>query len=144
VGFAVPINTAKRSMEQLIATGQVRYAWLGVSTQTVTPSLARRFDLPADEGAAVQCVVEESPAAAGGLRGGSAEQVFEGISFRAGGDVIVAVGGRPVRTSEDVGRTVSLELLPGQTTVLTVLRDSRRLEVEVTLGEREPDDRACS
>ena len=146
VGFAVPINTAKRSMEQLIETGRVRYAWLGVSTQTATPSLARRFSLPADEGAAIQCVVEESPAAAAGLRGGSAEEVFEGISFRPGGDVIVAVGGQPIRTSEDVGRTVSLGLLPGQKTLLTVLRGSQRLEVEVTLGERtpSPDDRNCS
>ena len=146
VGFAVPINTAKRAMEQLIATGRVRYAWLGVSTQTVTPSLARRFDLPAEEGAAIQCVVEESPAAAARLRSGSGEQVFEGISFWPGGDLIVAVDGKPIRTSEDVGRTVSLGLLPGQKTLLTILRGSERLEVEVTVGERtpSPDDRNCS
>jgi S1-C subfamily serine protease len=146
VGFAVPINTARRSMEQLIASGRVRYAWLGVSTQTVTPSLARRFGLRADEGAAIQCVVEDSPAAAAGLRGGAGEQLFEGVSFWPGGDVVVAVGGTPIRTSEDVGRTVSLGLLPGQKTNLIVLRGSQRLEVEVTLGERTPtpDDRACS
>lgn len=146
VGFAVPINTAKRAMDQLIATGSVRYAWLGVSTQTVTASLARRFGLPAGGGAAVQCVVEDSPAARAGLHGGGREEVFEGISFRPGGDVVVAVDGMSIHTSEDVARTVSLRLLPGQETVLTVWRGDERLDVELTLGERTPgpDDRDCT
>ena len=58
MGFAIPINSAKRSMEQLIENGRVRYAWLGVETQTLTPRLAERFDYTVDRGAAVQTVVE--------------------------------------------------------------------------------------
>jgi S1-C subfamily serine protease len=136
VGFAVPINSAKRSMEQLIATGRVRYAWLGIETQTVTPRLAERFDFGAERGAAVQTVVEDSPADRAGLRGGGSEREFAGITFRPGGDLIVAIDGTPVETAEDVVRAVTERLLPGQTTELTVFRGGERTVVRVVLGER--------
>ena len=135
VGFAVPINSARRSMEQLIATGEVRYAWVGVSTQTVTPSMAEELGLDAPRGAAIQRVVEESPAEAAELRGGAQEQEYEGIQIRTGGDIIVAIDGRDVGTAEDVVREVS-ELLPGERVVFTVVRDGERVDVAVELGER--------
>ena len=72
VGFAIPINAAKRSMEQLIQTGEVRYAWLGVTTQTVTPRIAERFGFAETSGAAVQSVAGGSPADRAGLVGGGA------------------------------------------------------------------------
>ena len=136
VGFAVPINSAKRSMEQLIDSGRVRYAWLGVSTQTVTPKLADHFDFAADRGAAVQTVVDGGPAAKAGLHGGGREQDFRGILFRPGGDLIVAIDGQRVATAEDVVRVITEQLFPGQTTRLTVLRGSERLVIPVVLGER--------
>jgi 2-alkenal reductase len=136
VGFAVPINSAKRSMSQLIQNGRVRYAWLGVSTQTVTPKLAKHFGFAADHGAAVQTVVGGSPAANAGLRGGSREQSYTGITFRPGGDLIVAIDGRSVERAEDVVRAVTERLFPGQTTRLTILRGSKRLEIDVVLGDR--------
>jgi S1-C subfamily serine protease len=146
VGFAVPINTARRSMQQLIATGKVRYAWVGVSTQTLTPSLARHFDLPAERGAVIQCVVEGSPAQNAGLRGGEREEEFEGVFFRPGGDLIVAINDEPVQTSEDVVRAISQQLLPGDSARVTVLRDGERRVFELTLGARSPtpDERECS
>ena len=136
VGFAVPINSAKRSMEQLIATGRVRYAWLGIETQTVTPRLAERFNFAEERGAAVQTVVADSPAERAGLRGGGAEREFAGIRFRPGGDLIVAIDGTPVQTAEDVVRAVTERLLPGQTTELTVFRGDERRVIRVVLGER--------
>jgi 2-alkenal reductase len=136
VGFAVPINSAKRSMEQLIETGRVRYAWLGVSTQTVTPKLAAHFGLSAPRGAAVQTVIDGSPADKANLRAGGPEEEYTGIRFRPGGDVIVAIDGTPVARAEDVVRAVTERLLPGQTTRLTIVRGDERLAVEVVLGER--------
>jgi S1-C subfamily serine protease len=136
VGFAVPINSAKRSMEQLIASGRVRYAWLGVSTQTLTPKLAQHFGFAANRGAAIQTVVDGSPAAKAGLRGGGDERDFTGIPFRAGGDLIVAIDGRPVERAEDIVRAITEELLPGQTTRLMILRGKERVVVDVVLGER--------
>jgi 2-alkenal reductase len=136
VGFAIPINSAKRSMEQLIATGRVQYAWLGIETQTVTPRLAERFDFAADHGAAVQTVVGGSPAERAGLRGGGSEREFAEITFRPGGDLIIAIDGTPVETAEDVVRAVTERLLPGQTTELTILRGEERRVIRVVLGER--------
>jgi 2-alkenal reductase len=136
VGFAIPINSAKRSMEQLIASGRVRYAWLGIETQTLTPRLAERFDYGADRGAAIQTVVEDSPADRAGLRGGGSEREFAGITFRPGGDLIVAIDGEAVETAEDVVRAITERLLPGQATRLTILRGSERRVIQVMLGER--------
>ena len=136
VGFAVPINAAKRSMRQLIETGRVRYAWLGVTTQTITPRVAEHFDFAAERGAAIQEVVDGSPAARAGLRGGDDEQEWEGQSVRPGGDVVVAVDGRPVKTAEDVVRAITQQSVPGQRRRLTVVRDGERLEIVVVLGER--------
>jgi 2-alkenal reductase len=136
VGFAVPINSAKRSMEQLIENGRVRYAWLGVSTQTVTPILARHFEIAAGHGAAIQTVIDGGPAAKAGLRGGEREEDFRGIPFRGGGDLIVAINGNRVASAEDVVRVVTEQLFPGQTTRLTVLRGGKRLVISVVLGDR--------
>jgi 2-alkenal reductase len=136
VGFAVPINSAKRSMSQLIKNGKVRYAWLGVSTQTVTPKLAAHFGLAAPRGAAIQTLIDESPAANAGLRPGGAEEDYLGIRFRPGGDLIIAIDGTPVESAEDVVRAVTERLRPGQKTRLTILRGKDRMVVEVVLGER--------
>ena len=135
VGFAIPINSAVRSMEQLIETGRVRYAWVGISTQTVTPALARRFGFGADRGAAVQSVVPGSPAADAGFRGGGKEREFGGLTLRPGGDLIVAIDDERVATAEDVVRAVTRRL-PGETARFTVVRGSRRLVVDVVLAER--------
>jgi S1-C subfamily serine protease len=136
VGFAIPINSAKRSMEQLIQTGRVRYAWVGVSTQSVTPTLAERFGLTAEHGAAVQEVVAGSPAEKAGLRGGGEQQAFAGIPFRPGGDVIVSIAGRPIQDAEDLVRAISERFLPGERVRLGVVRGERRLSVEIRLAER--------
>jgi 2-alkenal reductase len=136
VGFAVPINAAKRSMEQLIQTGRVRYAWLGITTQTVTPRMARQFEYGAEKGAAVQEVVDASPAERAGLRGGGEEREYQGELVLVGGDLIVAIDGEPVDSAEDVIRAVTQRLLPGQSTELTILRNGERQTVTVRLGER--------
>jgi S1-C subfamily serine protease len=120
----------------LIDSGRVRYAWLGVSTQTVTPKLADHFDFTADRGAAVQTVVDGGPAAEAGLHGGGREEDFRGILFRPGGDLIVAIDGHRVASAEDVVRVITEQLFPGQRTRLTVLRGSKRLVISVELGER--------
>jgi S1-C subfamily serine protease len=145
VGFAIPINAARRSMEQLIANGEVSYAWLGVTTQTLTPRLAEHFGFPQARGAAIQAVASGGPADRAGLRGGNEEAEFEGLSFCPGGDLIVALDGEPVRTAEDVVRAVNQQRIPGDDIRLTVLRGSERLELTVTLGERpaNPPTLAC-
>ena len=134
VGFAIPINAAVRSMRQLVSIGRVVYAYLGVSTETLTPSIARHLGYETSRGAIVASVREGSPADRAGLRGGS-EEMFNGEPVARGGDVIVAVDGTAVRSADDVVRVVA-DRLPGQTVELTILRDGRRRNVQVRLGTR--------
>lgn len=136
VGFAIPINVARRSMEQLVATGEVRYAWIGVSTRTLTASLAEEAGEEVEHGAAIECVVPGSPAEQAGLRAGDREVTADGLSFLSGGDIVVAIEGEEVATSEDLGRIVATTLLPGDTARFTVVRDGRQVVVPVVLGER--------
>jgi len=138
VGFAIPINSARRSMEQLIATGRVAYAYVGVTTQDVTPALARRYGLAAPRGALIQSVVDDAPAERAGLRGSSDEEVFNGVPISLGGDLIVGFAGRKVERAADIARIVTDSLLPGQTVSVTVLRagKGKRETVRLRLIER--------
>jgi 2-alkenal reductase len=137
VGFAIPINSAKRSLEQLVANGDVSYAYVGVTTMDLTPRVSKRFEVGVDRGAIVTKVRANSPAARVGLRGGSREVEFNGLSFSLGGDVIVAIDGKPIRSADDVVRYVTDELAPGDVAVFTVVRDGERRGVAIRLGERE-------
>jgi S1-C subfamily serine protease len=138
VGFAIPINSARRSMEQLIAKGRVAYAYVGVTTQDVTPALARRYDLGAPRGALIQAVVADGPAARAGLRGSTREQVFNGVPIALGGDLIVGFAGRKVEKAADIARIVTDSLLPGQTVSVAVIRrgTGKKETVRVQLIER--------
>lgn len=135
VGFAIPINAAKRSLQQLVQTGTVQYAYVGVTTSDLTPTLARRFGYPVLRGAVVNIVRPRSPAAKAGIRPATGEEEFNGLNVPVGGDVIVAIDGRVVRSADDVVRLVT-ELTPGEVAVFTVFRDGKRARVAVRLGER--------
>jgi S1-C subfamily serine protease len=136
VGFAIPINAAKRSLEQLAQNRRVVYAYVGVNAQDLTPTIARRFGYNVQRGAVVACVVPEGPGAKAGLHGGSERRQLNGFEFRFGGDVVVAIGNTPVDDADDLVRVVSETLLPGQVARFTVIRDGKRLVVPVELGER--------
>jgi 2-alkenal reductase len=140
VGFAVPINAAERSMRQLVSIGRVVYAYMGVTTETLTPTLARHLGYETTRGAIVSTVREGSPADRAGLRGGTREETFNGQTVARGGDVIVAIDGRVMRSADDVVRLVG-EKLPGEISALTILRNGERKLVRVRLGARpaEPD-----
>jgi S1-C subfamily serine protease len=135
VGFAVPINSARRSMEELIANGSVSYAYVGVETTDLTPAFARQFGYPVNRGAVVTGVVPGSPAAKADLRAGTSQGQALGVAFPRNGDVIVAIDGRPVIGSEDIARIVT-SLTPGQITRFAVERGHSRLELPLRLGER--------
>jgi S1-C subfamily serine protease len=137
VGFAVPINSARRSLAQLAATGRVEYAYVGIHTEDLTAGIARRFGYAATHGALI-VGVDPGPARAAGLRPGTRDVVFEGVDLTVGGDAIVAIDGEPVANAEDVVRIVTERLLPGQTARFTVVRGRQRLVVPVKLAERAP------
>jgi S1-C subfamily serine protease len=143
VGFAVPINAARRSMEQLLATGKVAYAYVGITTADLTPGLARRFGYPVRYGAVITSVQPGSPGERAGLRGGTEQRDFNGLGVTYGGDVLVAIDGRPVRNANDVVRAVAERFSPGQVSTFTIVRDGSRRGVRVVLSTRpqNPDPR---
>ena len=136
VGFAIPINAAKRSFRQLVRNGRVAYAYVGVNAEDLTPTIAKRFGYPVQRGAVIATVVPESPGEDAGLRGGSERRLLNGFPVRLGGDVVVKIGDRDVQSADDLVRVVSERLAPGQVVRFTVLRDGRRMVVPVRLGER--------
>jgi 2-alkenal reductase len=138
VGFAVPINQGMRSMRQLIGTGEVSYPYVGITSDDVTPSVARRLGYEVRRGALIVRVLEDGPADDAGLRGGRGQIEIDGRLVARGGDVIVAIGGREVRSKDDVARLLISRYEPGDSVAFTIVRDNRRESVQVRLAERPP------
>jgi len=135
VGFAVGVDTVERSLDQLRATGRVRYAYLGISSSAIYPQLVEKFRLGTQRGAWVQTVTEGGPADEAGIRAGDERRLFQDQPYQTGGDVIVAVDGTRIRADDDLSDALSGKE-PGDTSELTVIRDGRRKVVAVELGER--------
>jgi S1-C subfamily serine protease len=135
VGFAVPIDAVKRSLDMLRDTGEARYAYLGVSSVELYPQLVERFGLEVDSGAWVQTVNPGGPAERAGIRGGGSPVVFQARTFRSGGDVITKVAGKPIESSADLADLIA-DFRPGDEVPLEVHRDGEAREIEVRLGER--------
>jgi 2-alkenal reductase len=135
VGFAVPIDLAKRSLQQLVEHGHVSYGWMGVRLSTITPAIADRFGLSVRQGALIVEVTSGGPADHAGLRVGGDVQPFQDGTIRPGGDVIVSEDGHPVTSSDQFVRLVA-EASPGQVLHLRVARGHNVRNVNVTLGVR--------
>ena len=135
IGFAVPIDTAREIAQQLIESGEVKHAFLGITGADLEPDVAEALNLEAGSGALVQDVVPGSPADEAGIQAGDAVVTVDGRRIRAGGDLIVAVDGEPVAGIEGVIAAVDSHA-PGDEIELTLVRgDDERTET-VTLDER--------
>jgi S1-C subfamily serine protease len=136
VGFAIPVDAARRSLRELREQGRVDYGYLGVSTLVLWPQLAERLDLPVDDGALVQEVEPDSPAADAGIEAGDRQITFQGQpEIAGGGDVIIAVDGRRLTRQDDLADLISARSA-GDKVELQLLRDSERRTVRVTLDKR--------
>jgi S1-C subfamily serine protease len=135
IGFAVPSNTVKAVVAQLVSTGKVDRAYLGISGSTITPELARVFRLPVDEGVLVEGVSPGSAADKAGLKGGATDVVVAGESHVLGGDVIVAVGGKKVASTDEL-RDVLADLKPGQSVNVQTHRGTKIVTLAVKLGRQ--------
>ncbi len=139
IGFAISPTLVERVVPRLVETGDYEYPFLGVSTREVTPPVAQANDLDATRGVVVASVVEGGPSA-GTLQGATRIENVSGVPVPIGGDVIVAIDDRSIRTSEDLSTYLVTQTRPGDTVTLTVVRDGERQQVNVTLGERpEPE-----
>jgi len=135
IGFAVPVDTAKRIIPDLIEKGYVSYPWLGVSLFPLLPGMAKSLGLKTERGALIVEVVRGGPADRAGLRGSSRLIQVGNALIPVGGDVVVAFEGQPVDSSETLVRLLRKHR-PGDRVRLRVLREGRLVDIPVTLGER--------
>jgi S1-C subfamily serine protease len=135
VGFAVPINTVRTVAAQIIKTGHAEHAFLGITGQVVTPSIAHLFRLPASEGVLVASVKPGSAAAKAGLRAGKQKVLADGDSYPLGGDLIVRADGVLLDSLERLHDVISSKK-PGDTVSLEIWRGSSKQTLNVKLGRQ--------
>jgi putative serine protease PepD len=135
IGFAIPVNTAKRIEHDLITEGRVRQAFLGVQTLSVGGWLAEALDLPVQDGLLIEAVTRSGPAAAAGLHGGDRQALAGMQRITIGGDVIVAIDGQKIANQGDMDLLLNRKR-PGDTVKVTVYRGGKKIDVPVKLGER--------
>jgi S1-C subfamily serine protease len=134
IGFAIPINTAKAVLNDLMTLGRVRRPSLGVRTIPIGPELAQEIGLPADYGLLVVQVVPNSAADRSGLRGGSERAYLGNMPIMLGGDLIVAIDGEDIQDQQDLGQIMNNHRA-GDTVRMTIYRGKKKMDVNVVLGE---------
>jgi len=134
VGFAVPVDTVRAVVAQLIRNGRVEHAFLGLEGSPLTRDVARLFRLATNRGLLVDAVVAGSAAARAGIQAGDREVIVGGESWRLGGDILVAADGTRLDTAERL-RDVLARKRPGDTVELELYRGDRKLTVRVKLGK---------
>ena len=141
VGFAVPANTVRRVVPELIERGRVDYSWIGISVAPEelgfgVAALAEPLELPVNSGVLIRGVNAGSPAADAGLRGGDAITELRGYSLCIGGDIVVAVNDQYVDNMDELVAYLVVNTKPGDTVTLRIVRDRDTFELPVTLRNR--------
>lgn len=135
IGFAIPINTARRIAHDLITDGRVHQAFIGVETIPINESFAEALGLPAQEGLLVQTTTRGGPAAEAGIKGGDRVAQAGMRRFYVGGDVLTAIDGQKVTTPLEVIVALNKKR-PGDTVTVTLFRGGKKMDIPVKLGER--------
>jgi S1-C subfamily serine protease len=135
IGFAIPVNTAKRIAHDLMTEGRVRQAFFGTRTLEIGGGLAEALDLPVQEGLMIEEVTRGGPAAAAGLRGGDREVMAGMRRIVVGGDVIVAIDGQKIASTLDMNLVLNRKR-PGDSVTVSIYRGGKKMDVSVKLGER--------
>ncbi|XSG75697.1 S1C family serine protease [Herpetosiphon llansteffanensis] len=135
VGYAVPANTVKIIVEDLIKTGKHDSAYLGVSMLTISSQLAEELKLPVSQGALVTNVVVDGPADQAGIRLGTNSIQVEGAELIIDSDIVTAFNGERIRSSDDLIAHIN-DSRVGDKVNLTIIRGEQEQTVEVTLGAR--------
>jgi len=136
IGFAIPVDTVKRVVPQLIEKGHYAHPWLGFQAYSITPSLAKSLDLPVEEGLLVARIYRDSPADRAGLRGAQREVRVGNYTILAGGDIITAINGTEVGNMQELTVYLETKTQVGEVVELTIIRDGQRMTIKAELGAR--------
>jgi S1-C subfamily serine protease len=134
IGFAIPINTAKAVLNDLMTLGRVRRPALGVRTIPISPELADEIGLPADYGLLIVQVTPGGSADQAGLQGGTERAYLGNIPIMLGGDLIVAIDAEKVQDEQDLANMMNNHRA-GDTVKITIFRGKKKIDVTVSLGE---------
>ena len=134
IGFAIPINTAKAVLNDLITLGTVRRPSLGIVSLPIGPEMAQEMGLPADYGILIVRVVPGGAAEKAGLRGGNERAYLGATPIMIGGDLIVAIDGDSIGDQQDLANAMNKHRA-GDTVTVTIYRGRRKMNVQVSLGE---------
>jgi S1-C subfamily serine protease len=134
IGFAIPINTAKAVLNDLLTLGRVRRPVLGVITLAIGPDIADQLGLPSDYGLLVQRVISGGAAERAGLKGGTERAYLGNTPIIVGGDLIVAIDGQDVQDQQQLAQIMNNHRA-GDTVRVTIYRGKRRIDLNLTLGE---------
>jgi len=134
IGFAIPINTAKAVLNDLLTLGRVRRPALGVVTIPISPDIADELGLAADYGLLIVQVAPGGAAARAGLKGGTERAYLGNMPITIGGDLIVAIDDQDVQDQQQLGHIMNSHRA-GDTVKVTVYRGKRKMDLQVTLGE---------
>jgi len=135
IGFAIPVNTAKKVVPELIAKGYVTYPYIGATIQSLIPEMAKYLKLKIERGAMISDVVKGGPADKAGLKGGNQRVEVGNMIILVGGDIVVKADQREVKTNDELIQFIR-EKKPGDTILLKIFRKDNFMDLKVTLGER--------
>jgi S1-C subfamily serine protease len=136
VGFAIPSSLVKRVVPALIGDGSYTWPWLGVTGGDLDWVTAGAMGLPVDRGAYISQAIEDGPSAKAGLQGSTGTATYQGRDTEVGGDVIIAINGKPIYSFDDLLIYVALETSPGDDITVTILRDNQEQQLVITLEPR--------
>jgi S1-C subfamily serine protease len=140
IGFAIPSNVVQRVVPELIQSGHYRHPLIGIAAlplSQIGPGARQQLGLsPTDQGLLV--IDSTGPAAQAGIQGGSRPISINGMTVPAGGDIVVAVDGQPIRTGGELRAYIENSKHPGDTVTVTIVRNGQRQDITVTLAERPP------
>lgn len=136
VGFSIPSQTVAKIVPTLIAKGEYKHPWIGISGRDIDPDMASVLNLKDAVGFLVITVVEDSPAFDAGLVGSDKTIEVDGINYQVGGDIILSVDGKEVRKIDDILIHLQRAKSVGDEMILEILRDGRTTNISITLDER--------
>jgi S1-C subfamily serine protease len=136
IGFAVPANTVKRVVPEIVNSGDAKHPWIGISGRDMSREIAEKMNTTQETGFLVMNVSQNSPASEAGIKPGNRTARIGRLNYRIGGDIIVGMNEEKMRDIQDIKKFLALDADVGETVNMTVMRDGKNVTLPLTLADR--------